>query len=190
MILLLFKPSRLAAVLVTNAGFLVLIKQVQQQMKVRLVTAGRSMRYSAIKKSQGLTLLELLITLAIIIICASIGVPSYSTFMANERFATASNELYNAYRFAREEAIKTSSPMTLAASGAAWTVKDSGDTLLFVSKSRHSTVTVSSTSSTVTVQGMGSVSGGLATFTISGAYDNKCLRILSSGQSQVEEGGC
>ena len=128
--------------------------------------------------------------MAIILIFASIGVPSYNTFMANERLAIASNELNKSYRFARNEAIKTSSPMTLAASGALWTVTNSDNTVLFVSKKRHTSVEISAASSTVTVQGMGSVSEGLATFTIKGDYDENCMTILASGQSQVQGGGC
>ncbi|HEY7866189.1 MAG TPA: GspH/FimT family pseudopilin, partial [Psychromonas sp.] len=110
------------------------------------------MRFSSTKKSQGLTLIELLITMAIIIILAMVAVPSYSTFMANERFAVASNELYNAYRFARNEAIKTSSSMTLEATSVddvwanGWQVTHySGAvaTVLSVSKVPHSSIIIS-----------------------------------------------
>lgn len=157
-----------------------------------LLTAGSYMKYSSIKKFQGLTLLELLITLGIIVILASIGVPSYNTFMANERFATASNELYNAYRFARDEAIKTSTPMTLEANDGGWAkgwlVKNSDDSVLFVSKTPHSSITISGAA--VTVMGMGALSGGAATFSITGPNKSSCLFVFSSGQSQWEGSGC
>ncbi len=144
------------------------------------------------KKSQGLTLLELLITLGVIVILASIGVPSYSTFMANERFATASNELYNAYRFARDEAIKTSTSMTLESKGGDWSngwqvahYSGSVATVLLLSKIPHSSIDISGAA--VTVMGMGSLSGGAATFSISLTDADKCstLSVLSSGQSEL-----
>jgi type IV fimbrial biogenesis protein FimT len=152
------------------------------------------MRFYSTKNVQGMTLLELLITLAIIIILASVGVPSYQTFMGNERFAIASNELYNAYRFARNEAIKTSSSMTLEASGGVWTngwkVTDSSSPpALFVSKVPHSSIIISGAA--VTVMGMGALSGGSVTFSITGS-DGKssCLSVLSSGQSRLNDEAC
>ncbi|ABM04941.1 pilin, putative [Psychromonas ingrahamii 37] len=151
------------------------------------------MKFSSTKNSQGMTLLELLITLAIIIILSSIAVPSYRTFMANERFAIASNELYNAYRFARNEAIKTSSSMTLKPKTGGWVngwqVTDSSGTVLLVSKKPHDSITV--TGVAVTVKGMGALSGGGVTFLVEG-LDGKssCLSVLSSGQSQLTDEAC
>jgi type IV fimbrial biogenesis protein FimT len=146
------------------------------------------MRFYSLKKSQGLTLIELMVTMAIIIILAMVAVPSYSTFMANERFAVASNELYNAYRFARNEALKTSTSMTLEASGAAWTVTNSSSALLSVSKIRHDSITISSSSAAVTVRGIGSLSGGSkVSFTITGAGKTSLLCIFASGQSVLRD---
>jgi type IV fimbrial biogenesis protein FimT len=156
------------------------------------------MRFYSTKNVKGLTLLELLITMAIIIILAMVAVPSYSTFMANERFAVASNELNNAYRFARNEALKTSTSMTLDATSVdteghwrEWQVKSSSAAIptVFVSKRAHSSIDISGAA--VTVMGRGSLSGGSSvSFTITGT--NKCssLTVLSSGQSVLEDEVC
>jgi type IV fimbrial biogenesis protein FimT len=159
------------------------------------VTAGSYMKYFSLKNAQGLTLLELLITMAIIIILSTIAVPSYSTFMANERFAVASNDLNNAYRFARNEALKTSSSMTLDAvtvdddgNWTKWQVKNSSGDILFESKTTHSSIIISGTA--ITVLGMGSLSDGGATFSIIGTSKCSNLSILSSGQSQLESVVC
>jgi len=146
------------------------------------------------KKAQGLTLIELLVTIAIIVILALVGVPSYETFMAKERFAIATNELYNSYRFARNEALKTSRSMTLDAKEVGgvtdwangWQVTNSSGAMLFESKKPHQSVTVSG--AVVTVTGMGSANS--VSFTITG--DDKCneLLVLSSGQSQLREVTC
>ncbi|MFT6984440.1 MAG: type IV fimbrial biogenesis protein FimT [Psychromonas sp.] len=141
--------------------------------------------------SQGLTLLELLIVMAIVAIFAVIGVPSFSSFVAKERLAVATNELYNGYRFARNEALKTSSSMTLdAVSGdwsLGWQVKNSAGTVLFESKVPHSSITVSA--SAVTVKGMGSVSSAV-NYSITDATDTNCILILTSGQSKSQNGNC
>lgn len=142
-----------------------------------------------------MTLMELLVTLALIAILIVVGVPSYNTFIANERFAIATNELYNAYRFARNEALKTSSSMTLQATivgGVAddwangWQVLNISDAVLLESKKPHASISISG--SVVTVTGMGSANS--ANFSISGSNKSNCLSVLSSGQSQVQEGAC
>lgn len=155
------------------------------------------MRFYSTKKLHGLTLLELLVAMVIVSILAMVGVPSYNTFMANERFAVASNELYNAYRFARNEAIKTSRSMKLDAMTVddvkswanGWEVTNSSGTVLLVSKKPHSSISVSGTA--VTVEGMGSLSDGNVTFSITGPDDkSSCLSVLSSGQSILEYEAC
>ncbi|MFT6349362.1 MAG: type IV fimbrial biogenesis protein FimT [Psychromonas sp.] len=155
--------------------------------------AGIKMRFYSVKNSLGMTLLELLIVLAIIVILASVGIPSYQTFIANERFAIASNELYNAYRFARNEAIKTSSSMILKPKTGGWVngwqVTDNSDTVLLVSKKPHDSITV--TGVEVTVEGMGALSDGGVTFSITGPGGKlNCLSVLSSGQSQLKPEAC
>jgi type IV fimbrial biogenesis protein FimT len=151
------------------------------------------MRYYLQKNVQGLTLLELLVTMAMIALFAVIGVPSFITFMANERLAVATNELYNAYRFARNEALKTSSPMTLAAVDSTnwakegWQVTNSDGELLFKSKVPHSSITVSA--SAITILGRGSVAASV-NYSVSGDNDANCIRIVESGQSQLQSGTC
>ncbi len=139
-----------------------------------------------------MTLMELLVTLAIMVILAFIGVPSYQQFVENERFAVATNELYKAYRFARNEAIKTSTPMTLEANPGGWangwSVKDSSANVLFVSKKPRAGITVSGAS--ITVFGRGALSGGNAAFSISSSSKARYLCVLSSGQSILQDGNC
>jgi len=152
------------------------------------------MLFYSLKKSPGFTLLELLITLAIMIILGMVAVPSYNSFMANGRFATATNDLNNAYRFARNEAIKTSTSMTLAPNdgdwGNGWQVKNSSDTVLLASKIPHSSVEISGAA--VTVRGRGSLSGGSnVSFTITDdTTKTRLLCILSSGQSILQDEAC
>ncbi len=155
------------------------------------MVAGNYMKHHSLKNLQGLTLVELLVVMAIVMIFAVIGVPSFNAFMSKERLAVATNELYNAYRFARNEAIKTSASMTLDAAaggwGNGWQVKNSSNTVLLKSKVPHTSITVSA--SAVTVQGMGAVDSAV-NYSIAGSEGTNCIRILTSGQSELLSGAC
>jgi len=58
------------------------------------------------KKNSGFTLIELMITLAIVAILLTVGVPSLKTFMQGNQLVAATNELVSALHVARSEAIK------------------------------------------------------------------------------------
>lgn len=65
-------------------------------------------RSSAVKKSHaGFTLVELMITLAIAGIVATVGVPSFMSMIASNRVSAASNELVTALNLAKSEAIRS-----------------------------------------------------------------------------------
>lgn len=58
------------------------------------------------KKSQGFTLLELIVTIAIIGILAAIAAPSFSRMMARNQLQTAVGEWRTAFYLAQKEAIR------------------------------------------------------------------------------------
>ena len=57
-------------------------------------------------KQNGFTLIELMVTLAVIAIVASIAAPSFSDMMQDNRLTTSSNELLGGIAITRSEAIK------------------------------------------------------------------------------------
>ena len=56
--------------------------------------------------SPGFTLLELLLSLAIAALLATLAIPSYQSFIQQEKHARTVNQLQSLYKFSRSEAIK------------------------------------------------------------------------------------
>ena len=67
-------------------------------------------------KNKGVTLIELLITIAIVGIFASIALPSFSKLIENNRISTATNELVANMMLARSEALKRGDTVTMCPS--------------------------------------------------------------------------
>src|SRR5690242_9276873 len=63
--------------------------------------------------ASGFTILELMITVAVLAILMGIAVPSFSEMIRQNRLATQTNDLLTATNFARSEAVKRGSRVTL-----------------------------------------------------------------------------
>ena len=67
-------------------------------------------------KQHGFTIYELLITMLMIGIILSIGVPSMSGFMQNSRITGTANDLHASFQLARSEAARSKNNITICAS--------------------------------------------------------------------------
>lgn len=65
---------------------------------------------------RGFTLYELLITLVIVGIVLSFGVPNIAEFTQNSRLSTTANDLHSSFLVARSEAARAKAPITICAS--------------------------------------------------------------------------
>jgi len=77
--------------------------------------------------SQGLTLVELLIVIAIAAIIAQLSLPEFSDVMKNNRSTANINELQTSLGFARTEAVMHNSTVVLCKSRNGTACQDSGD---------------------------------------------------------------
>ena len=119
-------------------------------------------------KHTGFTLIELMVVLAIAAILTSVAVPSFRSMIQNNRLATQANELTGTMNFARSEAIKRGSRVTVCVSadqttctgGTAW----AGGWIAFADPDNSATFTAGDTLLRVrgTLEG-GSTLGGAAT---------------------------
>ncbi len=79
------------------------------------------------KKNSGFTLLELLITLAIVAILLTVGVPSLRSMMQGNQLVSSTNELLSALHVARSEAIKSNGRVTICESSNGTSCAATGD---------------------------------------------------------------
>ena len=61
----------------------------------------------------GFTLIELMVTIAVLGVLLSIGIPSYQNMVLNNRITAQANQVITALNYARSEAVKRGAPATV-----------------------------------------------------------------------------
>lgn len=91
-----------------------------------------TMKHTAPPHATGFTLLELMVTLAVLGIFLGIAVPSFQSSLTNSRLTTAANDLVGALQAARSEAIKRNATHQFCVdiTTRAWQVLDGSNTVL------------------------------------------------------------
>ena len=81
---------------------------------MNIVSKAMMKRHSFInrKANKGLTLAELVITMAVAAILFAVAIPSFTTMIQNNRITTQTNDIIAAISFARSEAVKRNSGVT------------------------------------------------------------------------------
>lgn len=154
------------------------------------------------KNLRGFTLVELMVTLVVIAILLTVGVPNMSNFLKNNRLTSATNGFVSSLNLARSEAIKRGRNATLCVStdqatctGANWALGwlawvdldadgnlDAGETVR-VSEALPQTVTLAGTQTSFLFNSTGSVNN-TDTLTVcddrAGEFGRR-FRILSTG---------
>ena len=164
------------------------------------------------KKQLGLTLIELMVTLAVAIILVAVGMPLFSGIVANNRAVAQTNSMVSALNLGRSEAVRRGTPVAVCASttplptaSPAWFVfadddddgvVDSGETLLRMwdALPANATVTATSTGSAWLTFDNAGGAGSLHTLQLdqSDATGNaaRCVTVTAPGNIRMKRGNC
>lgn len=141
------------------------------------------------RKQQGFTLTELLITLAIIGILSSVALPSFVEQLKYNRLVSNTNQLQSVFKFARSEAAKRDESVILDKvridNEDEWHVKIVGQIeTLKKFQSSHESISVSNLKNVI-IAPTGEVLGNDNNFLITDGDTSTidfCLNVLTSGQ--------
>ncbi|MCK2185424.1 GspH/FimT family pseudopilin [Halomonas getboli] len=138
-------------------------------------------------RSSGFTLVELLVTIALIAVFATIAVPSYQDLAARSRLSGDFNQILSAVNYARSEAIKRRENVTAKVVKNSWkvVVEDSESASLRVVESSDDRVSVAPENFSVTFNPLGrrsptSACGASCELTVS-HHGDKSLSVNVSG---------
>jgi type IV fimbrial biogenesis protein FimT len=145
------------------------------------------------EQQRGFTLVELVVTLAVVGVLAGIAAPSLATLIASQRVRTLASDLHLAMTQTRSEAIKRNAPVTLSATGgnwaSGWTVLDPANptgTPLYARTSRSlGTAVVTSAVTQVVYMPSGRITASTApsfVFTATDVSDVRCVSVDPTGR--------
>ena len=141
----------------------------------------------------GFTLVELLVVIVLLGILTTLAVPSFNQYQATQSVRNAASDLVFAMSFARSEAVKRNTDVTVSANSTwdgGWVVK--AGTLTLREFASHSGVTIESDVTAMTYKGTGRATAG-ATFDITPLAEGvtaQCVRISGSGKPHNRTGAC
>lgn len=160
--------------------------------------------YCCRNKAAGFTLIELLVTIVIAGILAALAVPSFQSFVAEQRVKTAAFDVMSMLTLARSEALKRNANVIAAQAAGGWqngwTVSSNGTALSQQSSLRGLSIVcksggaVTACPASITYNNNGRISSvaALPSFEItgSGSTSLRCIGIDLSGRPYSKQGGC
>jgi type IV fimbrial biogenesis protein FimT len=151
------------------------------------------------RREKGLTLIELMVTLAVAIVLLAIGIPAFNSMTARDISAATVNGLVTALQQARTEAIGRGTAITVESAdwSSAWSVKAGSDVLRTFTAPRPKQVKVTGGVSPLIFTARGE-SSTPTTFTVTAFADSTqttCVRkvnliISAVGQIRSEDKAC
>ena len=146
---------------------------------------------------RGFTLIELMVTLAVLAVLMAVAVPSFNTISLSQRIKTASFDIVASLSYARSEAVKQNGSVTIAPSGGNWA---NGWT---ISAPDGSTLRTAAALQNLTVSGPASMVYGRSGRIVSGTGDievassvvisgvtARCITVDVTGLPRARQGNC
>lgn len=158
--------------------------------------------------SRGLTLIELLVGLLLLLFLLMVGVPSFQWIALQDRITNATNDLVTALQLARSEAIKLGKPVTICSSANQsdcdltapfWTrgwvlfraTDGGGREIIRIGAPMHPSLSVNTRTSRINFESTGStVQSARFEVDIRRIEQPRCIRVLPSGFVASERMAC
>ncbi len=142
-------------------------------------------------KSRGVTLIELMVTIVVLAILASMAIPSFTNMMERQRLINATEAIYSDLQNARSEAVKRSLEIVASVQGDCLTVADKLVSPSFVLSNTcmaaFPTIGMATTRSSISfdrVRGITNPTGGGGTITLTSA-SGLVAKVIISGFGRV-----
>ena len=145
---------------------------------------------------KGFTLIELMVTIVVLALLLTIGIPSFTAIIRDSRLTAQSNELLGSMIAASSEAANRNQPVriTAAAAGwaAGWELRNLDDDVLrsYRALRGNNLLTCAGDCDEVIFLGSGSAYAA-ATFTLcdQGGEHGRIIKVLNSGKARISDGG-
>ncbi len=146
-------------------------------------------------KNRGFTLVEMMATLIISATIVTMAVPSFRSFIIDQRVKAATHDLMGSLRFARSEAVKRNAQVSVVSTGgswsAGWEVRDANGNALTEKELAGGSVDIveSGSLTSLAFNGVGRLATN-ASFTLCSSGESvparrRLLRITSSGMPGI-----